>query len=123
MKNVLIMLVGLLGALSSSLAFADTLNCNDLYVSHVYNIGARDDNFMLQNMMVVRLEDGLGNLAQCGGKDYFHLEIGSPAYAGMLSTALTAQTTGHPVQLGINTNTGSGTALSHQLAFILILKS
>ncbi|TDF34972.1 hypothetical protein EYS14_21570 [Alteromonadaceae bacterium M269] len=99
-------------------AYAATLHCNNLVISDVWVEGDRDDNFAFQNKLVIRIKDENGVYTQCGSKSYMHLENTSPAYSGMLSAALTAQTAKKRVEIAINTN--NPTSLSNQLAFIRV---
>ena len=101
----------------SVFSYADTLHCDDLYISDVWVEGVRDDGHALQNMLVVKVNDGNGTF-DCGGKTYLHLENTSDAYNSMLSVALSALAANKKVQIAINTNTT--TNYSNQLAFIRI---
>jgi hypothetical protein len=102
----------------SGLSYAETKYCENVYISDVWVEGARDDGLSLSNTLAFRIKDASGSFVKCEGKDYLHLENSSPAYAGMLSAALTAQTTNKVVDIAVNTSTS--TAYSHQVAFIHI---
>jgi hypothetical protein len=117
MNKVFLMVTTVIVMFHSS-SYAATTHCDNFYISDVWVEGARDDNHALANKVVVRIKDSDGSYKQCGGKDYLHIENTSPAYSGMLSIALTAQTTGKKVEIAINTSTT--TAYSNQLAFIRI---
>ena len=99
---------------------AALVTCDNVYISDVWVEGNRDDGFVLQNTMLIRIKDTGGVYTQCNGKDYFHLENTSQAFSGMLSIALTAQTTGKQVQISINTNQSTSNAYSYQIAYIRI---
>ena len=114
MKKLLIFFTSIISLTTN----AATLHCNNLVISDVWVEGDRDDNFAFQNKLIIRIKDENGVYTQCGSKSYMHLENTSPAYSGMLSAALTAQTAKKKVEIAINTS--NSTPLSNQLAFIRV---
>ena len=85
-------------------------HCDNVKLKTVVVEGPRDDNFYLQNKLVLKLDQ------ECFGMDYVHAGLKHPAFSGFLAIALAAKAADTPVRIAINTNTT--TPLSHQIAFI-----
>ena len=97
-------------AILSSNVSADTITCSNMEIDTVYLEGPRDDEFYLQNKLVIKLT------GVCAGRSWVHIGISHPAMNGFLSIALSAKEQNRKVSIAVNTSNQNGT--SNQLAFI-----
>ena len=111
MENVKITVsAGVISLLISSFSMAETTNCTGITLVNVAVQVPRDDNHFFQNRLTIKLAQ------ECAGKSRIHAKLDHPAFNGFLSLALTAKSSGKPVDIAVNTN--QATSISNQIAYI-----
>lgn len=108
MKHIILLL---LLTISISSVKAETIYCPNMNILYVYVEGSRDDNFELQNKLVIFF------LQECAEKRWTHTNIDSPAMSSFLAVALSARANDFG-RVSIAVNTSDQTSLSNDLAFI-----
>lgn len=98
---------------------ASMVLCDNVAIKMISVQGPRDDGHPFANHLVLSFKDANGNSVNCAGKLYGIISNSQPAYASMLSAAITAATTGKLMRVYVNTN--SSTSISNQLSLINIL--
>jgi hypothetical protein len=100
--------VGILAA--SGAAHAEVAQCKAVALKSVTVESNRDDNHEFNKKLILTLN------GECGGKNFAHLDLGDPAFEGILSIALAAKAANRPINLAVNKS--KATSLSYQIAYV-----